>query len=90
MNFGAYPTVNGLTRLQSRFLDEPGRVDDLKGRTGAGTTLTGDLLAPETVRRMACETRCGFGSVPLLTPEVNNLHMRPKRLSKDVRGPCTP
>src|SRR5260370_5231490 len=34
MNFGAYPTVNGLTRLGSRFLDEPGRVDDLKGRIG--------------------------------------------------------
>jgi hypothetical protein len=29
--------------------------NDLKGRTGAGTTLTGDLLAPETVRRMACD-----------------------------------
>ena len=28
---------------------------DLKDRTGAGTTLTGDLLAPETVRRMACD-----------------------------------
>ena len=29
--------------------------DDLTDRTGAGTTLTGDLLAPETVRRMACD-----------------------------------
>src|SRR3954447_13952570 len=28
---------------------------DLVDRTGAGTTLTGDLLAPETVRRMACD-----------------------------------
>ena len=28
---------------------------DLKSLTGAGTTLTGDLLAPETVRRMACD-----------------------------------
>ncbi len=28
---------------------------DLADRTGAGTTLTGDLLAPETVRRMACD-----------------------------------
>ena len=28
---------------------------DLKERTGAGTTLTGELLAPETVRRMACD-----------------------------------
>src|SRR5258708_15855128 len=34
MNFGPYPTVNGLTRLASRFLDEPGRGDDLKGRIG--------------------------------------------------------
>ena len=28
---------------------------DLRERTGAGTTLTGELLAPETVRRMACD-----------------------------------
>ena len=28
---------------------------DLVERTGAGTTLTGELLAPETVRRMACD-----------------------------------
>ena len=31
MNFGAYPMVNGLTRLASRFLGEPGRVDDAAG-----------------------------------------------------------
>src|SRR6266852_3888566 len=34
MNFGAYPMVNGLSRLASRFLDEPGRVDELKRRIG--------------------------------------------------------
>ena len=28
---------------------------DLNERTGAGTTLTGELLAPETVRRIACD-----------------------------------
>ena len=28
---------------------------DLLERTGAGTTLTGELLAPETVRRIACD-----------------------------------
>src|SRR5262245_23757264 len=33
-NFGAYPMANGLTRLASRFLAEPGRVDDLEGRAG--------------------------------------------------------
>ena len=29
--------------------------EDLKQRTGAGTTLTGELLAPETVRKVACD-----------------------------------
>ena len=28
---------------------------DLVDRTGAGTTLTGELLAPETVRKVACD-----------------------------------
>ena len=34
LNLGAYPMVNGLGRLASRFLDEPARADDLKGRLG--------------------------------------------------------
>jgi benzoyl-CoA-dihydrodiol lyase len=34
LNFGVYPMPNGLSRLASRFLAEPGRVDDLKGRLG--------------------------------------------------------
>ena len=29
--------------------------DGLRDRTGSGSTLTGDLLAPETVRRLACD-----------------------------------
>ena len=35
---------------------------DLVERTGAGTTLTGELLAPETVRRMACDA----GIIPVV------------------------
>src|SRR5436309_1338685 len=34
VNFGLYPMPNGLSRLQSRFLGEPGRVDELRGRLG--------------------------------------------------------
>jgi len=45
MNFGPYPTVNGLTRLASRFLDEPGRVDDLKGRIGEDLDAAAAVLA---------------------------------------------
>src|SRR6266508_2692298 len=32
MNFGAYPMGNGLTRLASRFLGDPGRIEKLQGR----------------------------------------------------------
>src|SRR5262249_2187666 len=34
MNFGAYPMVNGLTRLASRFLDDPDRALALEKRLG--------------------------------------------------------
>src|SRR2546425_10660277 len=47
-NFGAYPMINGLSRLAARFLKEPGRVDDLKGRVGqdldAGTAAEAGLV----------------------------------------------
>jgi benzoyl-CoA-dihydrodiol lyase len=35
LNFGAYPMSNDLTRLQSRFLGEPARVDEAKTKIGA-------------------------------------------------------
>jgi benzoyl-CoA-dihydrodiol lyase len=35
LNFGAYPMSNDLTRLQSRFLGEPHRVQTAQGRSGA-------------------------------------------------------
>src|SRR5213078_5385614 len=34
MNFGGYPMPNGLTRLASRFLHDPGRVEKLRTRVG--------------------------------------------------------
>jgi len=42
MNFGAYPMVNGLARLASRFLDDPDRARALEKRVGE------DLEARET------------------------------------------
>ena len=35
LNFGAYPMSNDLTRLQSRFLGEPARVEEAKAKIGA-------------------------------------------------------
>jgi benzoyl-CoA-dihydrodiol lyase len=34
LNFGAYPMSNDLTRLQSRFLGEPARVEEAKAKLG--------------------------------------------------------
>src|SRR5207249_7423503 len=56
-NFGAYPMINGLSRLAARFLKEPGRVDDLNGRVGqdldAGTAPGAGLgtITPDDIDR---------------------------------------
>jgi benzoyl-CoA-dihydrodiol lyase len=34
LNFGTYPMVHGLTRLETRFIGEPGKVDELKKHVG--------------------------------------------------------
>src|SRR5262249_60736182 len=71
LNFGAYPMVNGLTRLASRFLAEPGRADKLRARIGeeldaaaaseAGlVTFTPDDIDWDDEVRIAMEGRAAF------------------------------
>ena len=95
MNFGAYPTVNGLTRLQSRFLDEPGRVDDLKGRTGedldaaaaaeAGlVTFTPDDIDWEDEVRIAVEERAAFSPDALTGMEASLRFGGPETLESKI------
>ena len=95
MNFGAYPTVNGLTRLQSRFLDEPGRVDDLKGRTGedldaaaaaeAGlVTFTPDDIDWEDEVRIAIEERAAFSPDALTGMEASLRFGGPETLESKI------
>jgi benzoyl-CoA-dihydrodiol lyase len=82
MNFGPYPMVNGLTRLASRFLGEPARVDDLKGRLGedldaraaadAGlVTFTPDDIDWEDEVRIALEERAAFSPDALTGMEAS-------------------
>jgi len=82
MNFGVYPMVNGLTRLQSRFLGLPGQVDDLKGRTGrdldaaaaaeAGlVTFTPDDIDWDDEVRLAIEERAAFSPDALTGMEAS-------------------
>jgi benzoyl-CoA-dihydrodiol lyase len=95
MNFGPYPTVNGLTRLASRFLDEPGRVDDLKGRIGeeldaaaaaeAGlVTFTPDDIDWEDEVRIAIEERTAFSPDALTGMEASLRFGGPETLESKI------
>ena len=81
-NFGAYPMVNGLTRLGSRFLGEPRRVDELKRRIGedldaraaadAGlVTFTPDDIDWDDEVRLAIEERAAFSPDALTGMEAS-------------------
>ena len=91
MNFGPYPTVNGLTRLESRFLDEPGRVDDLKGRVGedldaaaAAATFTPDDIDWEDEVRIAIEERAAFSPDALTGMEASLRFGGPETLESKI------
>ena len=95
MNFGPYPTVNGLTRLESRFLDEPARVDDLKGRVGedldaaaaaaAGlVTFTPDDIDWEDEVRIAIEERAAFSPDALTGMEASLRFGGPETLESKI------
>jgi len=97
LNFGAYPMINGLTRLASRFLGEPGRVDDLKGRTGqdldaaaaaaAGlVTFTPDDIDWEDEVRLALEERTAFSPDALTGMEASLRFGGPETLETKIFG----
>src|SRR6266700_3080277 len=82
MNFGAYPMVNGLSRLASRVIDEPGRVDELMRRIGedrdaraageAGlVTFTPDDIDWEDEVRVGIEARAAFSPDALTGMEAS-------------------
>ena len=95
MNFGPYPTVNGLTRLASRFLEEAGRVDDLKGRIGedldaaaaaeAGlVTFTPDDIDWDDEVRLVIEERAGFSPDGLIGMEANLRFAGPETMETKI------
>jgi benzoyl-CoA-dihydrodiol lyase len=97
LNFGAYPMPNGLTRLASRFLGEPGRADDLKGRIGedldaaaaqaAGlVTFTPDEIDWEDEVRLALEERAAFSPDGLTGMEASLRFGGPETLETKIFG----
>jgi benzoyl-CoA-dihydrodiol lyase len=95
VNFGAYPMVNGLSRLASRFLDEPARADDLKGRVGqdldaaaaleAGlVTFTPDDIDWDDEVRIALEERAAFSPDALTGMEASLRFGGPETLESKI------
>ena len=96
-NFGVYPMINGLSRLASRFLAEPGRVDDLKGRVGqdldaaaaaeAGlVTFTPDDIDWDDEVRQALEARAAFSPDALTGMEASLRFGGPETLESKIFG----
>jgi benzoyl-CoA-dihydrodiol lyase len=95
MNFGPFPMVNGLTRLASRFLAQPARVDDLKRRMGedldAGATseaglvtFTPDDIDWEDEVRLALEERAAFSPDALTGMEASLRFGGPETLESKI------
>ena len=97
LNFGAYPMGNGLTRLASRFLAEPGRVDKLRARIGedldaaaaaeAGlVTFTPDDIDWHDEVRLAIEERAAFSPDALTGMEASIRFGGPETLESKIFG----
>jgi benzoyl-CoA-dihydrodiol lyase len=97
LNFGAYPMANGLSRLAVRFLGEPGRVDDLKGRLGqdleAGAaaeaglvTFTPDDIDWDDEVRLALEERAAFSPDALTGMEASLRFPGPETTETKIFG----
>jgi benzoyl-CoA-dihydrodiol lyase len=97
MNFGACPMVNGLTRLASRFLAEPGRTDKLRARIGedldaaaaaeAGlVTFTPDDIDWDDEVRIAIEERAAFSPDALTGMEASIRFGGPETLESKIFG----
>jgi benzoyl-CoA-dihydrodiol lyase len=82
MNFGPLPMCNGLTRLESRFLGQPGRVGELRGRINSPidpilaeqlglVSFTPDEIDWDDEIRLAVEERAAFSSDALTGMEAS-------------------
>jgi benzoyl-CoA-dihydrodiol lyase len=95
MNFGPYPMGNGLTRLATRFLAEPSRVNDLEGEIGEAldaetteelglVTFIPDDIDWEDEVRLAIEERAGFSPDGLTGMEANLRFAGPETMETKI------
>lgn len=94
MNFGPLPMSNGLTRLQTRFLKDPGRIRELQpGAYGAAealeaglVTFTADEIDWDDEVRLAAEERVSFSPDALTGMEANLRFAGPETLETKIFG----
>jgi benzoyl-CoA-dihydrodiol lyase len=95
LNFGAYPMPNGLSRLASRCLGDPARLDHLKRRIGedldaaaaaaAGlVTFTPDDIDWEDEVRLALEERAAFSPDALTGMEASLRFAGPETMESKI------
>jgi benzoyl-CoA-dihydrodiol lyase len=99
MNRGSYPMSNGLTRLQSRFLGEPHRVDEALAHEGAFdpqealaaglVTVAPDDLDWDDEVRLAIEARAALSPDALTGMEANLRFAGPETLETKIFGRLT-
>jgi benzoyl-CoA-dihydrodiol lyase len=97
MNFGPLPMCNGLTRLQTRFLDEPKKVEEVKKHVGKDintetadklglVTFTPDDIDWEDEVRIAIEERAAFSPDALIGMEANLRFAGPETMETKIFG----
>ena len=99
-NFGPYPMSNDLTRLQTRFLGEPERVDAAKTRTGEAleafdanelglVTFAFDDIDWEDEVRIFLEERASFSPDAMTGMEANLRFAGPETMETRIFGRLT-
>lgn len=97
MNFGPYPMCNGLTRLETRFLEDPDRIEALRGRIGNGldaqasdelglVTFIPDDIDWDDELRIAVEERASFSPDSLTGMEASLRFAGPETLETKIFG----
>ena len=99
-NFGPYPMANGLTRLQTRFLGEPERVDAARDRIGEAleaedaddlglVTMILDDIDWEDEVRIFMEERASFSPDAMTGMEANLRFAGPETMETRIFGRLT-
>ncbi len=97
MNFGPYPMCNGLTRLETRFLEDPDRIEGLRARIGneldaeAADELGLVTFIPDDIDwqdevRIAVEERASFSPDSLTGMEASLRFAGPETLETKIFG----